>query len=446
MKLLRSKNIKSKDSTHSPFFQNERINTSTGDKELPFFANTYPIIQKQSNQPKDAGDQDLSGVLTPATVPLPTFDFNNKYQEFGRFDANYTPVGPVPAEGNFEISLWVHINFENFSAKRRNKDPYKNFKFTKEQLDDFNWTQEEKNKFESDFMFSVQNAWTNKFKFHLKDPAFAEYVSKVQVTVITVDDPKLAHTKINALKVPKGAPRFRSFVKGSDATLDIRDPSEAEKKKVTAHDMVRQIGPFGFDSSAITPEITDQIKEVADFLKTDPDPDKWSLSFDGRASSEGSASYNEKLGGKRAEAVRIELNRLVGWGDPGNYIGLASGKRNATKEGKFRRVDVTAHKGTPVEKEVDQNVAAHEAGHMFGLGDEYVEEKPKDQDMLPKFLGDKPPLYDSVEKLMGKEAANEMLVQSSESIMGSGMVVKKGHYITFLYALNQMTGKTWNIE
>jgi hypothetical protein len=66
--------------------------------------------------------------------------------------------------------------------------------------------------------------------------------------------------------------------------------------------------------------------------------------------------------------------------------------------------------------------------------------------MLPKFLGDKPTHYEAVKKLMGKEAADELLVDNSENIMASGMNVKKGHYVTFLHAINQITGKLWNAE
>ena len=39
------------------------------------------------------------------------------------------------------------------------------------------------------------------------------------------------------------------------------------------------------------------------------------------------------------------------------------------------------------EETVEQNTAAHEAGHMFGLGDEYVEEKPG-ANVTPKFFAD----------------------------------------------------------
>jgi hypothetical protein len=93
----------------------------------------------------------------------------------------------------------------------------------------------------------------------------------------------------------------------------------------------------------------------------------------------------------------------------------------------------------------EHNVAAHEAGHMFGLGDEYVEEAPP-KDVADKFAGDKPRHYDDVENLMGTEAADELRISDSTSIMSQGGDVKRGHYVYFLEALNQLTGKRWSVE
>ena len=430
----------------APFFQKEEPTPAT-----PFFTNTSPLLQQPANAPKDAANQDMSGVLTPATAALPTFDFSEKSQSFGRFDARYTPVGPAPAEGKLDITLKVHITYEDFSAQRKRKDPYKNLKFTKEQLSDFNWTPAEKIKFAADFISSVQSGWSSKFKFRLKDPAFAEYVTAVNVKVQEVDKPELANTKINALKIPKDAPRFRSFVHGNQATLEKRDPSEPKKNTVGTYEKVKQIGPFGFDSSTLTPDIISQITELASFMKSDPKPESWSLGFNGRASSQGSKDYNAKLAQRRSDAVRFELNRQMGWGDEANYIGFLSGEDNATAEAKFRRVDVTVSKSSSGAKDVDHNVAAHEAGHMFGLGDEYVRESNLMDDETPKFLGDKPSHYDLVEKYMGKDEAEQLLIVNNESIMSEGNTVMKGHYVTFLLALNKLTNydaehKNWRID
>ena len=92
----------------------------------------------------------------------------------------------------------------------------------------------------------------------------------------------------------------------------------------------------------------------------------------------------------------------------GFAVGMGVGEEQETDDPKFQRVDATAAKGTG--PEVRQNVAAHEAGHMFGLGDEYVEEVPP-KDVLAKFQGDRASHDADVRSTMGDEAADELLVQ-----------------------------------
>jgi hypothetical protein len=93
---------------------------------------------------------------------------------------------------------------------------------------------------------------------------------------------------------------------------------------------------------------------------------------------------------------------------------------------------------------VTQNVAAHEAGHMFGLGDEYVDERPP-AGGVPKFAGDRPTHADDVGSLVDEGAAGELVVQNSGSMMSMGGDVKRGHYVYFVEAINQLTGKTWKV-
>ncbi len=84
-------------------------------------------------------------------------------------------------------------------------------------------------------------------------------------------------------------------------------------------------------------------------------------------------------------------------------------------------------------------MAAHEFGHMIGLGDEYIESKPAIPGTLPKEMGDQPTHYDVVKEGIDQAAADELLVQNSDSIMASGNTVKRGHYIAFVAALDAMT-------
>ena len=422
---------------NEPFFKNEK-------KPRMMTPTAVPSLQKQSTDTKEP-DVNADPVLKPTFSPFPEFDFKETSEEMGRFDASYTPVGPFPETGILEITLWVHIDFEDFSEKRRKKEPYKSHKFTKDQLADFNWTDDEQATFETDFMTSVEEGWSKKHKLVLNDPFFAPYRTDVQVTVITISDPELANVKMKALKVPKGAPRFRSFVNGDEATLEIRDSSEEEDRTGEYSDIIRQIGTFDYDSDKITPALKDQIREVADFIRDEnPNPDIWSIGLGGRASSQGNIKYNQKLGERRSEAVRKQLFLEMGWGEEvANYISIEHGEENATAEAKFRRVDLTVTKTANLDKNVKlkSNTAAHEAGHMFGLGDEYVREK----DDTPKFLGDKPTHYNVVKDLIDEDAANELLIHNSDSIMSQGQAVKRGHYVSFLAALNKLTDKKWSL-
>lgn len=95
-------------------------------------------------------------------------------------------------------------------------------------------------------------------------------------------------------------------------------------------------------------------------------------------------------------------------------------------------------------REVTQNTAAHEAGHMFGLGGEYVEEDAKES-VSKKFWGDKPRHYGDVEAQLGTDAAMELVDNDSGSIMSVGSDVKRGHYVPFLNSIESVTSKDWTV-
>lgn len=401
-----------------------------------------PLVQRQ----------DDAGVSPPGPAPAtprPTFTQAGFSQQGSRFDSSYTPAGPAPVIGTLDINLWVHITYAPFTRAMMRQEPYRSHRFTREQLADFTWKDEEKEKFETDFMSSVMGAWSGQHMLHLNDPNFAEYRCRVAVNVMTISDPSQAHTKITAQKIPKDAPRFRSFVSGDTATLDIRDPSEPETHGVHSRKMVRQIKPFELGSAGLTPTLEAQIGEVEGELRrlaVTPGPDAsggdWEAVFAGRASSSGSRGFNKQLGLRRAETVKQRMAADMGWSSGMRVV--SAGEEHATDDEAFQRVDISVRDKNRTN--VTQNVAAHEAGHMFGLGDEYVEEAPGPDGGVPKFFGDEPEHYGDVQTHLGTDTANELLVQDSGSMMSSGGQVKRGHYVYFLEAIKQMTGKNWTVE
>lgn len=416
--------------------------------------------------------------VTPAPAPgsdkppdLAKPTFKGSFKSFApNFDLEYVPGQPAPAVGKVEVTLRVLIEYKDFDKDVAKEEPFKSYfrrhPLTAAQKADFAWSVKEKEeigkKFQADFKAQVSAAWSGKHRFHLKDPDFSEYLADAQIKVETTENPgDKYHNKMAVQKVPKGIDaRYRSNVRQGDreSTLDYRDASVNEKHKNEAyvHEYVKQVKPFGFDNAELTPDLTGQVDSVAADIRKLQDPakkdsllgEKYAVDFTGRASSKGEKSYNEKLGLRRAVAVEQRL--AADLGRPGSPSRARSvGEEHASEDEKFQRVDVLVWNvekafSTTNTPETDQNVAAHEAGHMFGLDDEYIDEKPDKG--KPKFLGDEPDHYDKVKELMGEDAAKELVMDESSSIMSGGMDVKRGHYVYFLEALNSVTSKKWSVE
>jgi hypothetical protein len=80
---------------------------------------------------------------------------------------------------------------------------------------------------------------------------------------------------------------------------------------------------------------------------------------------------------------------------------------------------------------LQQVIAAHEAGHMFGLGDEYT---------LP-ITGTGKARGTAIDANLGPDQGLPGAVaENSDSIMSVGNAVKPQHYATFLEALKHVTG------
>ena len=389
------------------------------------------------------------------------FDKTTFIHDGTRFSLEYRPVGPLPAVGSIKVTLRVHIDFKDFTAADKLKEPFRSHRFTRSQLADFKWKAPEKEAFARDFQSSVQAGWSAKHTMATNDPTFAEHRAGVQVVVEIVDEAGKAHNSMSALKIPKGdpadkaLPRFRSSVSGDTSQLEQRDVTETETTKVRDKPVTEQITGFENNSAVVTPAVATQVSAVAAKIKkanvtfgerTTPDGKKHDMQLFtvGRATSPGSAVGNDKLGQQRADAVLAAL--LAELPGDGSGTSTTAGELNATEEEKFRRVDViVSDMGADGQREVTQNTAAHEAGHMFGLGDEYVDEKPP-SGAVSKFTGDKSSHYGDVEAELGTEAADETLVKSSGSMMSSGSDVLRGHYVPFLKSVEQITGKQWTVK
>lgn len=411
-------------------------------------AGNSAVTKALSRQPIPAP---AGGTTVPSGAPsLRRFDFPVGFVFGPRFDMSYRPVGPLPAIGKATVTLNIHVKFKDFDRSMMRRKEFMSHRWTKAQLGAFKWPDDKKKNWVGKFSTLIADGWKEKHAFVLDTPGVEKYKAVCDVQVQHVDDPYEANTVVVAQWVPPGAPRLRSSVSGTGKTaeLDARDTEEPTKSNVTRIAVVRQIGPFplnGDSAADVAGPLAAFVAEVNRLRQPGKSlagpKDEVRLAGTGRASSPGTVRYNEDLASRRANNVMAKAAADLGL-DEG--ITIAAGERHATAEEKFQRVDMSASKGNQVE--VSQITAVHEAGHMFGLGDEYVEEAPTDKRFTPKFEGDKSGHHGDVEATMGTEVADEHLVRNSDSIMSQGSEVKPGHYVYFLRALNTITGEQWTVQ
>jgi outer membrane protein OmpA-like peptidoglycan-associated protein len=156
----------------------------------------------------------------------------------------------------------------------------------------------------------------------------------------------------------------------------------------------------------------------------------------GHASSVGTTMHNQGLSEQRAANVEAELRSLGLVGHINRTIDRGEGETGAANVAEWRRVDIIVGSGE------QQNTAAHEFGHMLGLGDEYF--------LSPGgvFRGNSAPLgsaatHNNVNNRVGDTEIDGAVVENNDGIMSLGNTVRPQHYATFHFALEHVTGKRW---
>lgn len=413
---------------------------------------TPALYQVQRQAPAPA-----TGMGTPPAGPAPddprltnllSMDSIASEQTFNgsRFHAEYEPNSgrgkdARPVAGKLTITLRLHVNFKNFSEVRR-EEPYKNMRFSREQREDFDWKPTEETTFRQKLKSSIESGWgVGKLQtLTAVDPNLSDLNAAVHVVVDANADEGDAHNVMTALKVPKGAPRFRSFVSGdgTESTLERRDVEEREDFVVT--EKYWRIGPFAHDDDGIS-SVQSQIDSfIAEFnaLPARPIPYKpYELYFLGRSTSPGSETYNKRLAKRRADAVAADFVSKANPDNTYNNNVGATGETGTGEDDKFRRVDVFLR----ADQDASQLTAPHEAGHMFGLPDEYHDTE------AGRFTGDEldPEFAQLVRETIDEQAVEAVEVGHTRSMMSHGDEILRAHHTPFVHAIESLTSLDWTV-
>ncbi|MFZ1357403.1 MAG: DUF4157 domain-containing protein [Saprospiraceae bacterium] len=361
-----------------------------------------------------------------------------------------------PNSGSMEVKINVKINFINFSMdifKERTKgqddaiasfDDPKKFKKLAAKLtkEDKEWSDAQKTKFIADYQQVVQKTWgseNTKLMFELNNNDYEKHklAAIFKINVIPDASSETPHKVINSVKMAASLPRLRSFVGDEEATFDSRDVSDDEKRKKKVKVLSDQVGTFENAQSAPNSSVESNIDRVAGRVNQkleaefkDKCPDLIGFAI-GRASKNGSAKFNEKLSNDRANTVAKGLNEKTK--SQIKFEPFAFGQQDAKNEAEYQRVEVTVKTGA--EKELSQNVAAHETGHIMGLDDQYRDEDTKGASN--KSLGGKNKDYDKIKEIIGEDEAEKSKIENNEdNVMNKGSKVSKGNYVYILEKLN----------
>jgi len=310
---------------------------------------------------------------------------------------------------------------------------------------ELNWTQDEKDLFRMDFASTVSGTWSLNHRIRSTREFWTR---EIDVFVDVVEDDADPHFKITVHKYPPdtgdgpasvcdsgyhhgaGGNTCDANAAGDESGTTILDSRDTSQTRVRNGGQAT-IGVW-FDSGDSDLDATDVASLAAPAADLVAHPE-WNVELRGRASAEGGARSNLELARDRTESVADELTDKGASDD--QMIRENKGEESAARNNaNDRRVDVQV---LDVQTQVTAN---HEAGHMFGLADEYLG------------AGEAPntPLDPAYRQFIADNAevppGGLPNKGPSDNIMSNGMDIQNWHYAPFVAALKQVTGSDeWTV-
>jgi len=306
------------------------------------------------------------------------------------------------------------------------------------------WSPAQQAAFKADYASLIFGTWSFQHPIRSTRPNWNLSIS----TMVTVqEDDADPHFKITVSKLPVDAgdgkasvcddgthhnaardscPANPPGVDGGTAIMDSRD-NDVDRVRNGSQPVIGIF--FDIGSSDIPAAQEAKLDAPANQLTTNPD---WNAELTGRASARGPARDNFLLARQREQAVS---GALTGKGVNGSQLmHSVEGEQDAGRTDFDQRVDVH------VIDVQSQATAAHETGHMFGLGDEYIHGGESPGDPLPADYQQL--IADNVDLPAGGMPTKG----ATDSIMSNGSEVQNWHYAPFVALLKDITGsEDWTV-
>ncbi len=353
----------------------------------------------------------------------------------GRFVANTTDLNATndPEQIAQLQTLAATINRRNNRRRRA------------ELISQWQWGAE-KTSWMNNYRAQVVSAWSGQHFFTAK--RFPELHASVRLNVNVHENAQPGdHTQAVIVKIPDNIEMGAAVNRGSstnpnDQRLRMGSSGINGSQTNFLHYSMRfPTGKSDVASAVGTEHSTDPgptylNKFITDFAAGYPDAGV-PISVVGHASATGDPTQNQTLSETRASNVAnyIRTNGLTGAAT--RVTSHGEGQMGATKDAAWQRVDIIVGSGER------QMTAAHEFGHMIGLGDEYASPTggfyPGAGTSLPAGTAAG---HDQMAKDMGG-GVRGAVAENSDNIMSVGNTVQPQHYATFHNALQTVTGEQW---
>ncbi|MDY0061834.1 MAG: OmpA family protein [Myxococcota bacterium] len=370
----------------------------------------------------------------------------------GKFDAAYKPK-----DNQLDIKLKLAFDFLNADDT---PGPFAKLlqALSGKDVSKYYWSENEKKDYVEKFKSRVKDRWSKKHIIKSIKKNWEEFNANTEVTVeeVPIAQKSQAHFYIKAHKVStfKGPIEYKSAVNNeqlidptaqTSADLYSSDNTEnpdfnsaqvatTERQRIDGLLTSSGAGRVLFDKakSDLNQTAKSNLNKLVEGLKkVRPNDPRIPLIVKGFASPEGDAAFNQKIAGERAEAVKTALN-----GVPQPVTASSGGITGTPEDAQARKAEVSTD--TTFETTYQGNkysVSEHEAGHMLGMPDEYLD-NVADPGAHPA-LKQAQIAYEGLVQSAGLEATT--YAQTTSSQMSAGVDIMPSHYVTFWEALGKMT-------